>query len=547
MSTETQPLRLVDKILNLDPSARVEVYAALSGEERAVLDMLLNAEINNPWARYEGRPQAFIEEGLGETLWSKQREICDSIVTNQRTAVAACHAPGKSHLSGRIVAWWIATHAPGTALAITIAPTHRQVRNIIWPHIRRCHYLAKLPGEVLTQTWKLGGDVIAYGFSPSPYDEAATQGIHAPNLLIVVDEAGGIGEVVGQALEALMTGGNTRLLLLGNPPTDLEDSWFERCYESPLYNSIRIGAYDTPNFTGEEVGVCRTCPPQVGEHLITKHLVDKQWVDDVISEFGPDSPFVEARVWARFPRSTANKAIPFSWCEQALIHDDTDRIPEGRIRLGVDIAADGGDEFVIAKADGFTVSMEHNSSGASNENPLDVAKVILNHVIAAEALHTERGIAEPVRVKIDSIGVGWGVSGLLTEWVKDRGLNAKVIGVNVSERARDPEKFRNVRAEMWWNTRVLLQPPPEGRCEARLAIDRRTMSQLAGPTYKADSAGRIQIESKAEMKRRGVTSPDRAEAVLLALYEPPVFEVPNVAPIALGQANQWSSVQFRNL
>ena len=537
-------MRLVDKVLTAEPQERLAIYASLTDDEKAKLAMLLDAEVDNPWAVYETEPVGFIQQGLGETLWSKQVEIANSVVHNQRTAVAACHAPGKSHLSARIVAWWIASHAPGTALAITIAPTHRQVRNIIWPHIRRAHFMANLPGEVLTQTWKIGGDIVAYGFSPSPYDEAATQGIHAPNLLIVVDEAGGIGETVGQALEALMTGGNTRLLLLGNPPTDQEDSWFERCYESPLYNTITIGAYDTPNFTGEAVGICKTCPPQVPEHFITKHLVDQRWVDDVISEFGEDSPFVEARVWARFPRTTANKVIPFGWCERA--QNNEEPLTGLHVRLGIDIASDGGDEFVIAKADGFTTTIEHRSSGKANENAVDVAATCLKHIREAEALHEAREITDPVKVKIDTIGVGWGVVSLLERWGTEGRHRSRIVPVNVAERAKDPEKFRNIRAELWWNGRTLLQPDKDGRQDVRLDTERKVMSQLAGPTFKSDSSGRIQIETKAEMKRRGVSSPDHAEAVLLALYDPPGREIPNVAPIGFGQSNEFSSINFGN-
>lgn len=530
-------MRLVDRILTADSQERYRIYSEFSPEERAHLDRLLAAEENNPWARYEQEPIEFITQALGETLWSKQREIVRSVVENQRTAVAACHAPGKSWLSARIVSWWVASHAPGTSLAITIAPTHRQVRNILWPHIRRCHFVGGLPGEVLTSMWKVGGDVAAYGFSPSPYDEAATQGIHSPNLLIVVDEAGGIGEVVGQALEALMTGGNTRLLLLGNPPTDEEDSWFERAFNSPLYHPITIGAYDTPNFTGEPVGICKTCPPQVPEHLITEHLVDKQWVDDVITEFGEDSPFVEARVFARFPRSSANKVIPYSWVEASAENEQA--IDRGEIRLGIDIAADGGDEYVIARADGGHVEIVHRSSGSTNQNAVDVASIALAAIHEAERIHEERERPPAVRVKIDTIGVGWGVVSLLQTWGAEGKHRSTIVPVNVSERAKDPQKFRNIRAELWWNGRLMLQPKPEGQ-DVRLDVDRKVVTQLAGPTFKADSAGRIQIEGKQEMKRRGVSSPDRAEAVLLAIYEPPGKQIPNVAPIGISAVNQWA-------
>lgn len=530
-------MRLVDRVLNAEPEKRLQIYSSLTPDEKIHLDRLLAAEEGNPWAQYEEDPLKFITQALGETVWSKQRDIINSVIENQRTAVAACHAPGKSWLSARIVSWWVAAHAPGTALAITIAPTHRQVRNIIWPHIRRCHFIGKLPGEVLTSMWKVAGDVAAYGFSPSPYDEAATQGIHSPNLLIVVDEAGGIGEIVGQALEALMTGGNTRLLLLGNPPTDEEDSWFERCFNSPLYNPITISAYDTPNFTGEKVGLCKTCPPQVGDHYITDHLVDHKWVEDVITEFGADSPFVEARVFAKFPRSTANKVIPYSWCEAA--SDNEDPMPRGQVRLGIDIAADGGDEFVVARADGGFVDITHRSSGQANQNAVDVAAVCLAEIQSAEELHAERQITEPVCVKIDTIGLGWGVVSLLQRWGDEGRHRSKIIPVNVAERAKDPQKFRNIRSELWWNGRGLLQPREGGSSELRLEVDRKVMTQLAGPTFKSDSAGRIQIETKQEMKRRGVSSPDRAEAILLAVYEPPGREIPNVKPIGIEQVNAW--------
>lgn len=532
-------MRLVDRIVQADPKTRLAIYDALSGEERAALDRMLDAEMSNPWARFEGKPVAFIEEGLGETLWSGQREICESVRDNTRTVVAACHAPGKSYLSARLVAWWVSSHAPGTALAITIAPTHRQVRNIIWPHIRRCAVTAGLPGEVLTQTWKMDNDVVAYGFSPSPFDEAALQGVHAPNLLIVVDEAGGIGEVIGRTLEALMTGGNTRLLLLGNPPTDAEQSWFERCYSSPLFHPIRISAYDTPNFTGEAVGWCRTCPAHLPQHRITDHLVDQRWVDDVVSEFGADSPFVEARVHARFPRSSINKVIPVGWIESALANDDP--IAGGAVRLGIDIAADGGDEFVIARAEGFTATLVHNSSGKSNENAVDVASTCLHHIREAEAFHVEHGIRDQVRVKIDTIGVGWGVVSLLQRWGQEGKHASAIVPVNVSEKAKDAAKFRNIRSELWWNGRQLLQPAADGSQAVRLDLDRKAIGQLSGPTFKADSAGRIVIESKIDMKKRGVHSPDQAEAVLLALYEPPGRVIPNISPIAFPQENQFSS------
>ena len=534
---------VLERILELPERERRRVLSALTDPERQAIGMLIDQRMSNPWARWEDDPVGFVTEGLRESLWSKQREILESLRDNKRTVVPACHAPGKSHLAARAVAWWIAVHPPGTAMAVTTATTFRQVRNILWTQLRRLQQTHNLPGETTQIEWRIGTELVAYGFSPRDTDETAVQGIHAPHLLVVVDEAGGIPHTLGRALEAIMTGGHTRLLAIGNPPTDAEDSWFERICHSDLYNSIPISVYDTPNFTGEKVDVCRSCPPEVLPHLVASHLVDQEWVRDVINEFGEESAFVEARVHARFPKSAPNKVIPLSWVEASA--ENTNPLQDDEIRLGVDIAADGGDEFVIARADGYSVTIRHHSSGSANQNAVDVAGVILEQIRQAEADSKERRIRRPVRVKIDTIGVGWGVVSILKRWKDEEMHQSTIIGVNVAERARDSGKFTNQRSEMWWNMRNLLQPQvrtegAEPSQDIHINIDRRSMAQLSAPLYKSDSSGRIKIESKIDMKRRGMNSPDRAEAVLLAMYEPPNsgdFLV--VAPMSIGQSNQW--------
>lgn len=517
-----------------------QLLLALEPDQRAYLASLVENELANPWRKYEEDPIKFIEEGLGETLWSKQKEIVESVRDNKRTAVPACHAPGKSHIAARIIAWWVAVHPIGTAQVVTTATTFRQVRNILWPHIRRVANKLDLGGEVNTVDWKINNELVAFGFSPGDNDETAIQGIHAPHLLVVVDEAGGLSQVLGNALEALMTGGHTRLLLLGNPPTDNEDSWFEKACNSDLYNVIPIGAYDTPNFTGEPSGICKSCPSSVAAHSVATHLVDHEWVKDVINEFGEESAFVEARVHARFPRIAGNKTVPYGWLEKAIQNETP--LESNKIKLGVDIAADGGDEFVVAWADGYKGTVRHRSSGSANANPVDVAGQVLEQIRLAEEVHKQRQIKEPVLVKVDSIGLGWGVTGILKRWKDEQRHSAIVIGVNVAERAKEQGKFHNQRAEMWWNFRTLVQPieSEQGlRQDVALDVDTKTLAQLSGPTYKSDSTGRIVIESKKDMKRRGMSSPDRAEAILLAFYDPPGSHYGSIEFVSITQTNDW--------
>lgn len=535
--TQSTSQGLMRFLTNTSAAERRQFFAEMSPDDRTAVANLLDLMGENPWSRFRSDPIGFVEDGLGETIWSKQREILESVRDNKRTAVPSCHGLGKSHLAARAVCWWVASHPPQTTMVVTTATTFRQVRNILWREIRRVAARHDLGGEVLTVEWKFQGTVTAFGFAPQAHDETAVQGIHAPNLLVVVDEAGGVSETIGNALEGLMTGDHTRLLLLGNPPTDNEDSWFERACNSDLYNVISVPVWVTPNFTKEEVGLCKACPPHISPHPLSDHLVDQQWVDDVISELGQDSPFVEARVHARFPRVTGNRVIPITWLEDATQNDSP--APGNAIRLGVDVASDGGDEFAIARVDGFTARIVHTSAGAANQNAVDVAQRILQEIHQAEADTPDMRHAPP-KVKIDTIGVGWGVVSLLQRWFDEGRHHSQIIPVNVAERAGEPDKFTNQRAEMWWNGRTMVAPLKDGPPLMRLEVERRVVTQLSTPGYKADSSGRIKIESKADMKRRGMSSPDRAEALLLALYEPPHSGVnPVVAPIALEQANPW--------
>jgi hypothetical protein len=468
-----------------------------------------------------------------------------SAVENRRTVVPTTNAIGKSHIAARIVAYFVACHPIGSVKVITTATTFPQVKNVIWPHIRRLQKL-HMPtmGYVNMTEWMLGDPVeaVVEGKKPPDEDETAMQGAHKAHMLIIVDEAGGIKPGFGRSLEALTMGPDTHLVVLGNPPINSEQTWFERCASSPNYNLIRVGYFDTPNHTGEHTGTCKSCPPGMDEHTVASHLVDRSWVDEVITEFGEDSAYYEARILAQFPHDSTSKALPMVWLEQAKANESVwDEEDRDSIRFGVDIASDGGDEFVIAKADGWRVTVEHGSRGAVNEDAVHVSGIIKDYILTAEKLHAERGIRSPVRVKIDSIGVGWGVVSLLQNWKREGLFRAEIVGVNVAESARDKVRFSNQRSEMWWNMRKLIQPDPEGNQAVWLDIDTKELAQLNAPTYGNDSRGHTTIEKKVDMKKRGVGSPDRAEAILLAVFEPPgKREI--VAPTGLTQKSPWAGL-----
>lgn len=529
---------------------RRDIMTGLNGVDYAALLDVSAHEGGTPFALWQDDPVGFVEVVLGDSTWSKQREILESLVDNEQTAVPSAFGTGKTFISGSAALWRMCVFPWGSSLTVTTATRFRQVKRQLWPHVKRKTDKVGLPIEVdTTQAHgrnEYGTRVqLGYGFSAPPWDEAAVQGIHEEHLFIIVDEGGGISRTVGKALRGLQTGDDTRLLVIGNPPTDDENSWFEDFCKDEETKTIPISAYDAPQQTGEATRRCTSCHHSTAPHGVGRHLVDSKWIRNAIKDHGEDSPFVKAKVYAKFPRGGPARTIPMDWidlCTESpeplaedgyvllsdLIDGETDVMvkPGAWIRLGVDVAADGGDEFVISRAVGDVLTVQHTSAGAVNANSVDVAGRVLQEIRRAEQVRAALKTEAKIRVKVDTIGVGWGVVGTLTAWGDEGIHDAEIVAVNVAEDTyRDDDKAtfrpRRKRDEMWLAGRDLMQPrSTTGRGLLRLRVDDKTAAQLGAPTYSTDSGGRTVVESKDKMKARGVKSPDRAESLLLAVYEP---------------------------
>lgn len=553
--------RLFGDLMSMPPEIRQEWFLTLDQADMAQLMAVAKREGGSTYAMWQDDPCGFYEVVLGETIWTGQRNVLNALVTPgiKQVFVPAGFGLGKTHVAGGAVAWFASVWPVGTGVTVTTATRMRQVQRQLWPHVRRLQKKAQLPGQCDTLQWRMPNKDgvmmdVAYGFTAPEHDEAAMQGIHAPRLFLVVDEAGGIGPTIGSSTRNLLTG-DARMLAIGNPPTDNEGSWFEGGSmngEDPARTdtvTIKLRAWDSPAVKGEYV-VCRSCPAEVPKHSLGQHLVDQAWIDDAIREHGRDAPYVIAKVDAGFPKGGSARTIPSSYVEcgmEALGMFEPDESEllaapasldrDGRpypdqprigswIRLGVDVAADGGDELVIARDEGGIGRIRLMESGSSNENSTDVAGKVLHEIHAAEQLNAALGSPRPVHVKIDSIGVGWGVAGILEAWGSEGLHGATIIRVNVSENPDRPDNpksqwrpFRK-RDELWLNGRELLTPDSAGIPAWTLDIDTRTQAQLSAPTYSTNASGRTVVESKKSMKERGIKSPDRAEALLLSVYEP---------------------------
>jgi hypothetical protein len=446
-------------------------------------------------ARYRDDPVGWVRDRLGEHLWSKQRQIAESVRDNRRTSVKSCHDAGKSHIASRLGSWWIDTHPLGEAFVVSTAPSYPQVHAILWEEIRKTAKLAAergdpLPGRILlSDDWKLDdGTLVGWGRKPADTDEHGFQGIHRRYVLVIIDEACGVPSQLWTAVEAITTNRDCRILAIGNPD-DPATEFAKVCAPGSGWNTIRISAFDTPNFTDEPV-------PEDLRPL----LLDPEWVEDKRRRWGVESPRYVSKVLGEFPEIGEDILIAPGLI---LAAQQRECQPGPWSILGVDVARFGSDRTVLGLRRGpvFRVVGDYTKQATTETT---------GKVIAAKREHRVD------ETRIDGVGVGGGVVDQLVE----QGHN--VLDMQSGASARDPEHFANARSEWWWAVRERAE-------QGDLDIDPdddELAAQLGSIRYKFTSRGQVLIESKDDARKRGLPSPDRGDTLMLtAAAAPPPEQV----------------------
>lgn len=426
-------------------------------------------------------------------LWSKQREIAQSVITNRRTAVKSCHDVGKSFLAGTLAQFWVDVHPHGEAFVASTAPTYPQVHAILWEEIRAGFRRSatagnSLPGRVLqSDEWKLDdGTLVGYGRKPADQDEHGFQGIHRRFVLVIIDEACGVPEQLWTAAEAITTNADCRILAIGNPD-DPSTEFGNVCKPGSGWNVIQVSAFDSPNFTDEQV------PDKLRPLLIAP-----EWVEDKKRRWGETSPRYVSKVLGDFPEIGDDTLISPKWIEAAQARTLE---PGPRTVLGVDVARFGADRTILSLVQGPVMRIiGDHSKLRTTETTGKVVAAKREHM--ADAIH------------VDGVGVGSGVVDELLE------LGHDVVDMQSGAAAVDREHFANARAEWWW---ALRQRFEDGDADIDPADD-ELAAQLGAMRFKYTARGQVLIESKDDMRKRGLPSPDRGDALMLGVAKAPVTE-----------------------
>lgn len=441
-------------------------------------------------------PVAWASDVLGKHMWSKQADIANSVVEHTHTAVVSCNGAGKSATAGIMGSWWIAVHDPYEVAMICSAPTYPQIARVLFRELKDNHKLAAvngfaLPGHInQSEEWKLDdeyGTLIGFGRRPSDTDiVSAFQGIHRRFVFVILDEAGGIPTDLYTAAEAVTTSADSRVLAIGNP--DRRGTEFHRIFrEDETWNKIKISAMDSPNFTGEWV------PEDVSPLLI-----QKSWVERQAKAWGVDSARYRSKVLGEFPEEDDTTFFSQTALDKAHDVQIEDDAQETAV-LGVDLARFGDDDSVIYINRGGR--LRHYKSW-SKATAIESANRV--HQAAMETGATE--------VRVDAAGLGGPVVDQLVVIADGR---YTVISMMGSAASPDRTRWFNARA---FNFDSLREQMVTGKLDVD-PDDKALFDEMMMLRYKFHTTGSIQIESKDDMRSRGIKSPDNLDSAVYACVD----------------------------
>jgi hypothetical protein len=397
--------------------------------------------------------------------------------------------------------WYLITRYP--VKIVVTAPTSAQLFDALFAELKR--WINELP-YALKEILDVKSDRVSHKAAPAEAflscrtsraeTPEALQGIHSDFVLLVADEASGIPEAVFEAAAGSMSGSHACTILLGNP-TRSSGFFFDTHHR-------QAGEWWTRKVS-----------------CVDSDLVSTEYVDEMKVRYGEESNAYRVRVLGDFPARDDDTAIPLELVEAAQTRE-VEVTADEPIIWGLDVARFGSASSVLCKRQGRQILAMQTWRG------LDLMQLTGAVVAEFESCQPRQ---EPITICVDSIGVGGGVCDRLRE------LGLPAIGVNTSESPALRVTYLNLRAELWFKLKAWL----EAR-DVSLPKDDHLLAELVAVKYKFTSSGKLQIESKDEMRKRGLSSPDRADAVCLT------FAVEAATVIhGSSKSSNWAKPIRRNL
>ena len=424
-----------------------------------------------------------------------QEHIWEMLPSAKRLAVSASRGSGKTTTIALVIPWALLT-VDDVKVPIT-AGDWGQLSKYLWPEIYkwwsrlRWDRIGREPPQWRKELRQTDIELSKTSLTrtASPLDPARFEGAHASERLFVVfDEAKSIRAEMFDAAEGSFVGASEKLAIAASTPGLPMGRFYDICQRKAGYE----------DWTHYHITI---------DDLIEAGVYDHEWVDQRRRQWGENSALFVNQVLGEFAQDADDTVIPWHWVEQAISRwndmQASDNMPYEATSIGIDVAAGGKDVTVLAFANEGTV-------------------IRLEELEYADTMNTTGYIANQLRdnpnavAVIDVIGIGAGIYDRLTE----QGFNVVPFRASAKAQGADTSnqlEFQNLRAQAWWALRERLDPSYNGAQQIALPDHDILKGELTAPRWFSQSSGRIQIESKDDIRKKLGRSTDYADAVIMAL------------------------------
>lgn len=418
-------------------------------------------------------PMEWAREMLGFAPTDQQARAGRRLAQDRKLTIRSGHGTGKSAFEAIAVLWFLCSFFP-CKIPCT-APTGHQLSDILWAEIAKWLRVLEdrnpsMRGQIeWTSTHVCLRDAPEEAFAVArtarPDVPEALQGFHSENLLLVIDEASGVPDKVFEVGEGTLSTENVYVVMVANP-TRMQGYFYDS------HNKDRA-AWACEWWNGED-----------------SPNVSREYVANMAAKYGAESSIYRIRVRGEFA-GNPDGVISLDLIERAC---ERDVKPYGAHYWGVDVARFGDDASALAKRCDNTL-LEPVIEWYKQDTMV-TAGIVKQHYDAAKV--------KPTKIYVDVIGIGAGVADRLRE------LGLPVVGINVAESPAMKDQYERLRDELWFRGREWFES-----LAVAFPRDEDTIGELTLPTFRTTSTGKIKVESKDELKKRGVKSPNRADAFLL--------------------------------
>ena len=446
--------------------------------------------------QYRKSPVLFAREVLLFEPDEWQQAALMDLAENAKVAIKSGQGVGKTGLEAVALLWFLCCY-PYPRIVAT-APTKQQLHDVLWSEVSKWMSKSPLLSKILkwtkTYIYLKNYEKRWFAVARTATKPENMQGFHEDNMLFIVDEASGVADPIMEAILGTLSGANNKLLMCGNP-TRTSGTFFD------AFNSDRV------------LYKCHTVSSM--DSLRT----NKENIDVLIRKYGKDSNVVLVRVFGEFPKQEDDIFIALSIIEQCIstLYELPEQQVAPHIIFGVDVARFGDDETIIYQNIQGKLKMAKHRRGQDLMATVGDIVSLYREIVKKYPHYKGR-----IYVNIDDTGLGGGVTDRLREVKREESLNRLfIIPINAAERIETDTKegkeaaehYNNITTHMWAVLRDLLENK-----QIQMEDDAETVAQLSTRKYFMASNGKLELESKKEMKKRKLGSPDRADATALCVY-----------------------------